>query len=222
MYLFDYRQIMLLGSLVHTSALKVSSKPPLLPPKATAVKLFLFGSTIGPLVDSLHNQCLLEYDIAPITIQNPISSSASPLLCSSWAVPPLLGIAYLILGYILPRVIELVSNVKVSENDDPTTYDKTDNIELKNKAILAVTSTAGIIKLSEFLQTHLIYYSMETLYLSRLFWKQYLVLILPIQKDLQIAPFIFVNNSLWFCLSLCSNSGIHTDASLTVTFLTGT
>jgi len=142
-----------LGSLVHTSALKVSSKPPLLPPKATAVKLFLFGSTIGPLVDSLHNQCLLEYDIAPITIQNPISSSASPLLCSSWAVPPLLGIAYLILGYILPRVIELVSNVKVSSDDDASS-ERTENIELRNKAILAVTSTAGIIKLSEILQTH--------------------------------------------------------------------
>ena len=159
MYLFEYRQIMivlLLGSLAHISALKVSSKPPLLPPKATAAKLFLFGSTVGPLVDSLHNQCLLEYDMAPITIQNPISSSAPPLLCTSWAVPPLLGIAYLILGYILPRVIELVSNVKVSDSDDNATtyYDSTGNNELKNKAILAVTSTAGIIKLSEFLQTH--------------------------------------------------------------------
>lgn len=124
-----------------------------LPPKATAAKLFLFGSTIGPLVDSLHNQCLLEYDLAPIAIQNPISSSAPPLLCTSWAVPPLLGVAYLILGYILPRVIELVSNVHVSSDDGAATYDRTDNIELKNKAILAVTSTAGIIKLSEFLQT---------------------------------------------------------------------
>jgi len=52
--------------------------------------------------------------------------------------------------------MESVSNVYVSDDDDDlvTYYERTDNIELKNKAILAVTSTAGIIKLSEFLQTH--------------------------------------------------------------------
>ena len=129
-----------------------------------AAKLFFVGSTVGPLVDSLHNQCLLVYDIIPITLQ--------PIFCSSWAVPPLLGLAYLILGYILPRVIELLllidDDSKIYNNDVDTDDDtKTQHViaheqrkrttnteELRNKAILAVTSTALIIKLSEFLQTH--------------------------------------------------------------------
>ena len=149
--------------------MKLSSRPPLLPPKAVAAKLFFVGSTVGPLVDSLHNQCLLVYDIIPITLQ---PSLASPIFCSSWAVPPLLGLAYLILGYILPRVIELlllIDDSKIYNNDVDTDDDtKTQHVisaheqrkrttnteELRNKAILAVTSTALIIKLSEFLQTH--------------------------------------------------------------------
>ena len=143
--------------------MKLSSRPPLLPPKAVAAKLFFVGSTVGPLVDSLHNQCLLVYDIIPITLQ--------PIFCSSWAVPPLLGLAYLILGYILPRVIDLlllIDDSKIYNNDVDTDDDtKTQHViaheqrkrttnteELRNKAILAVTSTALIIKLSEFLQTH--------------------------------------------------------------------
>jgi len=44
--------------------------------------------------------------------------------------------------------------VQVSDNDDATIYRRTANKELRNKAILAVTSTAGIIKLSKILQTH--------------------------------------------------------------------
>ena len=145
--------------------MKLSSRPPLLPSKVVAAKLFFVGSTVGPLVDSLHNQCLLEYDAAPITLQ-PVTS-ASPIFCSSWAVPPLLGIAYLILGYILPRVIELLlprDDPKIYNDDAEDTKTQltahmqrqttTNTKELRNKAILAVTSTALIIKLSEFLQTH--------------------------------------------------------------------
>lgn len=75
-------------------------------------------------------------------------------------VPPLLGIAYVVLGYIIPRVIELVLNwqavpVDVVDGDgdgydDNVVHDK----ELQNKAVSAVASTALIIKLSEVLQTH--------------------------------------------------------------------
>ena len=129
--------------------MKISSRPPLLPPKVATAKLFLVGSTVGPIVDSLHNQCLLEYDIAPITIQNPLTLSSTPLFCSSWAVPPLLGTAYIVLGYILPRVIEVLTNTSGDDNIRNINKD-----ELKRKAILAVTSTAVIIKLSELLQTH--------------------------------------------------------------------
>lgn len=132
--------------------MKLSTRPPLLPPAATASRLFFVGSTVGPIVDSLHNQCLLAYDLAPITVENPVVASAPPIFCSSWAVPPLLGIAYLVLGYILPRVIELLTNGAKERYDGVD--DQTIRNKLRNRAILAVTSTAFIIKLSEFLQTH--------------------------------------------------------------------
>jgi hypothetical protein len=133
-------------------AMKLPSRPPLLPPRATAPKLFLVGSTVGPVVDSLHNQCLLAYDIAPITLMSP---SAHPLFCSSWVVPPLLGAAYIVLGYILPRIIELMANsLSSTRNDVQLNNRRIQKKELKSRAILAVTSTALIIKLSQFLQTH--------------------------------------------------------------------
>ena len=130
-----------------------SRRPQILPPRSTAAKLFFVGSTVGPLVDSLHNQCLLAYDIAPISIAaspNNVPLSASPLFCSSWVVPPLLGIAYIILGYILPRVIALITD----RQDDIVEVQRIQEKELQNKAIWAVASTASIIKLSEILQTH--------------------------------------------------------------------
>lgn len=136
-----------------------SRRPLLLPPTATAAKLFLVGSTVGPVVDSLHNQCLLAYDLAPITIPsstfNDLVPSTSPFFCSSWVLPPLLGIAYVVLGYIIPQVIELVtSRILVSRVhvDDIAQY--ANNADLQNNAVWAVASTALIVKLSEILQTH--------------------------------------------------------------------
>ena len=126
-----------------------SKSQPLLPPKATAMKLFIAGSTLGPIVDSLHNQCLLTYDFAPITLDLPDSISSQHLFASSWAVPPLLGFAYVVLGYVLPRVIELLVG---STDNTATASESTD--KLRTRAILAVSSTAAIIKLSEFLETH--------------------------------------------------------------------
>ncbi len=138
-------------SVQNTSFMKLSSRPPLLPPRAIAAKLFLVGSTVGPIVDSLHNQCLLTYDIAPITVMSP---SAHPLFCSSWAVPPLLGVAYIVLGYMLPRIIERMTNLQSSSRNDVLNDRRIHKKELKSRAILAVTSTALIIKLSQFLQTN--------------------------------------------------------------------
>jgi hypothetical protein len=152
---------------------------------STAGKLFLTGFTIGPIVDSLHNQCLLRYDILPISMEWPrhdqierlfpdsvlldtvITHQYPYLLCSSWTVPPLLGIAYVVLGGILPRVFETLfelvsspgSGVDISQSSKDVDVSKLDNnwsvIDiLRNKALLAVTSTALIIKLSEYLETH--------------------------------------------------------------------
>ncbi|KAL7530167.1 hypothetical protein ACHAWF_003271 [Thalassiosira exigua] len=134
--------------------MKTSTRPPLLPPKATSTKLFLVGSTVGPLVDSLHNQCLLAYDYLPITLTNQLatSTSSASLFCSSWAVPPLLGVAYIVLGYILPRDIESLFPSQGTAKDGTTNGICIE--DLRNKAFLAVTTTALIIKLSEFLETH--------------------------------------------------------------------
>mmetsp|Transcript_10269 Transcript_10269/g.22840 ORF Transcript_10269/g.22840 Transcript_10269/m.22840 type:complete len:208 (-) Transcript_10269:371-994(-) len=149
--------------------MKISSRPPLLPPKVTSAKLFVVGSTVGPLVDSLHNQCLLTYDFSPIIVPNPVASSGSdilssvpPLFCSSWAVPPLLGVAYIVLGYILPRLIQLLTDTQETSKGYDTHDERIDDRELKriktvdqrSIAIFAVASTALIIKLSAFLQTH--------------------------------------------------------------------
>lgn len=134
-----------------------SKSQTLIPPKATASKLFIAGSILGPIVDSLHNQCLLTYDYAPVTLDLPGSTSPAHLFASSWAVPPLLGFAYVVLGYILPQIIKLlIGNFGAQTNsskDNMTTPESNEN--LRSRAILAVSSTAAIIKLSEFLETHL-------------------------------------------------------------------
>mmetsp|Transcript_23555 Transcript_23555/g.27253 ORF Transcript_23555/g.27253 Transcript_23555/m.27253 type:complete len:307 (+) Transcript_23555:230-1150(+) len=147
---------------------------------ASTLKLFITGSTVGPIVDSLHNQCLLEYDRAPINIPmntlfesvpNDIDgtiSSSSYLFCSSWFIPLLLGIAYVVLGDILPNLIDRIlqqfsfsnsANYEINtkfdgRRSDESKSQKKDTEIYRNRAILAVTTTAMIIKLSEFLQTH--------------------------------------------------------------------
>ena len=169
---------------------------------STATKLFATGFTVGPIVDSLHNQCLLRYDVLPISLQWPtsaastltlLSSSTSSssiitdhndypyLFCSSWMVPPLLGIAYVILGGVLPLVVESVLlRIKPQNKENSSTTTTPDIIgtssslslsspsshssssqqqqqqqqQLKNRAFCAVATTAMIIKLSEYLETH--------------------------------------------------------------------
>ena len=138
----------------------VERLPPLQP--STLAKLFGVGATVGPVVDSLHNQCLLRYEYAPLVIPSPFDDSA-PLLASSWAVPPLLGFAYVVLGAVLPRLVQWIiinfqSKITSSNNDSfliatsTTTSSLTTNNQLRTKAIMAVLSTAAIIKLSEYLE----------------------------------------------------------------------
>ena len=130
-------------------------------------KLFLTGATVGPIVDSLHNQCLLQYDIAPISLEIPPSLSSlvttsmshDYFFCSSWTVPPLLGIAYVVLGGLLPKFFKWLLKQPVEEKHQhhqvPQTQTvKSDGPALRSRAFLAVGSTAIIIKLSEFLETH--------------------------------------------------------------------
>ncbi|VEU41068.1 unnamed protein product [Pseudo-nitzschia multistriata] len=154
---------------------------------STAAKLFATGATVGPIVDSLHNQCLLRYQVLPICLEWPpaflqkqtemvgfaaIASDASGAIsdqypfffCSSWTVPPLLGFAYVVLGGVLPRIAETFAELLSNQNPNqrPPLLETTakasipysSSRELRTRAILAVTSTALIIKLSEVLETH--------------------------------------------------------------------
>jgi hypothetical protein len=140
------------------------------PSAPAAAKLFLTGATVGPLVDSLHNQCLLEYHIAPVTVDWPsaLGTLDGSLLASSWTIPPLLGIAYLVLGGVLPRLFQLLINATSTtksigeKNVAPanisqfasTTSSTSNTSALRTRAVVAVTTTAVIIKLSEYLETH--------------------------------------------------------------------
>jgi len=158
---------------------------------STTAKLFATGFTVGPIVDSLHNQCLLRYNVLPISLGWPvalrqnqnvlvdIATSVSGtsdfiggsmvekypyLYCSSWIVPPLLGLAYVVLGGLLPRIVESIllsiSNTKPQRKSSTTlsviqpSSSPLSSQQLRTRALLAVTTTAMIIKLSEFLETH--------------------------------------------------------------------
>jgi hypothetical protein len=130
-----------------------------LPPPSSAGKLFIVGATVGPVVDSLHNQCLLEYDKLPIALNWPspaVSQSLDYFFCSSWTVPPLLGVAYVVLGGILPRLFEtLISSTgKQRSRTNDADEDRQPMTMLGPRAIAAIGTTALIIKLSEFLETH--------------------------------------------------------------------
>lgn len=105
----------------------------------TTSRLFTTGAIVGPLVDGLHNQCLLEYHRAAVNL--------SWLHTSLW-VPPLLGFAYVVLGGVLPRLLYLIT--KTTPTTTPTTPDVTN---LRNKAWTAVLTTALLIELSSVLET---------------------------------------------------------------------
>lgn len=122
--------------------------------------LCLTGASVGPIVDTLHNQCLLEYTVFPIQVHfslpSFLASDASSLIIgsasSSWLIPPLLGLSYVVLGGFLPRWIEATSSLLLPRKHQPSTVRKS-NLSLKDTAVIAVLSTATIIRLSEYLQT---------------------------------------------------------------------
>jgi len=96
--------------------------------------LSIFGATAGPVVDAVHNQVLLIYDILPVNIL---------AIKSSLLVPPLLAVAYSLLGWVLPRLLEKVLG--------PGGISTPINIPPRRRAGIAVASTVAIIKASELL-----------------------------------------------------------------------
>ena len=115
----------------------------LLPSPNAAAKLFATGLTVGPVVDSLHNQCLLQYDVLPIALTSwPEAMNAadnSYLFCSSWTVPPLLGVAYVILGGVLPRICQ--AGIDVFRNDGTTTRENDNANQLKSTTSYSLQSS---------------------------------------------------------------------------------
>lgn len=167
-------------------------------------QLFVTGATIGPFMDGLHNQCLLQYKIAPVILDvpnnnmmgwwnnDPLKENAaaaaetitSHLFTSSWLIPPLLGIAYIILGGIVPRILQNIITLLqermvdvVSTTTSTTTNNNNNNHHLSSssssirttpqqrprppslfvlgfKAVIAVLSTAMILLISKYLILH--------------------------------------------------------------------
>ena len=142
-----------------------------LPSASAAGKLFLTGATLGPFIDGLHNQCLLRYNVAPIIVDTPkgwihldssVTSYFEPhLFASSWLVPPLLGLAYIVLGGVLPRILqglldalERTSSSSSATDNAATRTKPPSSWVLFFKAVLAVISTGLIVRFSQYLILH--------------------------------------------------------------------
>ena len=107
----------------------------------TWFKLGVIGFFLGPAVDALHNQELLEYAIFPVEVGTSIAVAKSSIL-----VPPLLFVAYLLLGGVFPIVAKnLVGPARILP---PPGFAK---LSSSQRAVLAVASTAGIIRTSAIL-----------------------------------------------------------------------
>ena len=152
---------------------------------AETARLFATGSIVGPLVDSLHNQCLLTYQVSPIFIDNPFTNAAAAgdhLFASSWLVLPLLGIAYVVLGGVLPRLAQggvdrlahVLEGLKSHETKARPSSNRSmsshilpssmfDQLTPRGRAIAAVLSTAALIKLSSLLELSATPYAKEIL-----------------------------------------------------------
>ena len=107
-------------------------------PKASLARLAAFGGTCGPLVDAIHNQALLRYDVAPLEL-------CGGAVETSWLVVPLLAVAYALLGGVLPAAFGASADSAAKGAELPG--------QPAVRALLAVSSTAAIIKVSEVLTT---------------------------------------------------------------------
>lgn len=109
-------------------------------PWAAVGALATFGGAIGPLVDSLHNQVLLQYDALPVQLGPDGTCVKSSLL-----IPPLLALAYVLLGAVLPRLSgQVVGGMEKCAPSLPLLRGR----GATTTAGLAVLSTIAIIRLS--------------------------------------------------------------------------
>lgn len=102
-----------------------------LPPIA---KLACTGAIVGTGCDALHNQAILAYDRFPVHFELGIGSVSTSLL-----VPPLLALAYGVIGGVLPRLTSGISGGRLLLPIRSS----------RERALLAVLSTSCIIRASE-------------------------------------------------------------------------
>ena len=81
---------------LHASSSSSQPAVPPLDPKALGL-LALTGGVVGPAVDGIHNSVLLAYDPFPV---RPFGLFSTSLL-----IPPLLAVAYALLGGVLPNIL---------------------------------------------------------------------------------------------------------------------
>eukprot|EP00965_Chrysotila_dentata_P105544 3485874-Pleurochrysis_carterae.AAC.2 len=100
------------------------------------LRLAAFGGAVGPLVDAVHNQVLLKYDVLPVQLPLLLGTAQTSLI-----IPPLLAITYALLGGLFPALAQqLVGNGSLQG---------VPAMSSARRAGLAVASTVLIIKASE-------------------------------------------------------------------------
>ncbi|KAJ8613008.1 hypothetical protein CTAYLR_004049 [Chrysophaeum taylorii] len=100
-----------------------------------ALRVLVAAVAARPVVDGLHNQVLLEYTVLPVEVLD---------LKTSLLIPPLLAITYVVIGGLLPAESRRIVGDGVVR--DVALGDRA-------RAIVAVLSTAAIIRLSVFAAT---------------------------------------------------------------------
>lgn len=110
--------------------LAASSEP------AVLGRLALFGGACGPLVDAVHNQVLLAYDVLPLAVAD---------VRTSWLIPPLLALTYALLGGVL------ADGARAVLGDATVVASPLQRLPARRRALLAVATTLVIIKASELL-----------------------------------------------------------------------
>ena len=98
------------------------------------------GATLGTAVDGLHNQVLLTYAVLPVAVDTNVGS-----LRTSLVVPPLLAIAYAVLGEAAPRVAAAALGAGAERSVGPGAA-----LDAGPRAVAAVLSTAALVRLSAF------------------------------------------------------------------------
>lgn len=107
------------------------------PPRPVLLGLAAFGALVGPLVDAVHNQALLSYDVLPVVLGPVHTSSLIPLLLSP---------TYVLLGGVIPAAL-----TAFFPRSSKPLFSPRIGLGIVPNTLFAVSTTVGIIKASELL-----------------------------------------------------------------------